>query len=323
MLPAPGGGRRRAVHSGWGRNPLPAVAEPAVHRRLGHPHQRHARPRRRAAQPTARRSDGPHCGGTVRSRRMPRVPAHSAHRRADSAVLAARYRGRRWPHRRPYSGSIAGRHGTAARRRTRFGVGRVRAVPPGGVEFARCMERAGVAGVPAVKAVTRLAAELRRRRARAANSRARRAAVLVTGPLGLCFLPAFLALGVAPVLECRLDAHRVVATGVVRPYAGVMGTRISGRVPADRLSRARWASFPELPEHDEGKGDVGDSLSRCHVLQPAAIQPPPPGPTGWNRGEITWPPGSTLRASGSFAVSGGLQHASVEQVGAQDVAGVG
>ncbi|MGK4908691.1 type II secretion system F family protein [Streptomyces sp. PHES57] len=71
---------------------------------------------------------------------------------------------------------------------------------PWGVEFARCMERAGVAGVPAVEAVTRLAAELRRRRARAANTRARRAAVLVTGPLGLCFLPAFLALGVAPVL---------------------------------------------------------------------------------------------------------------------------
>ncbi|MFF9560610.1 hypothetical protein ACF1DY_32940 [Streptomyces albus] len=48
---------------------------------------------------------------------------------------------------------------------------------PWGVEFARCMERAGVAGVPAVEAVTRLAAELRRRRARAANTRARRAAV--------------------------------------------------------------------------------------------------------------------------------------------------
>ncbi|WP_051803673.1 hypothetical protein [Streptomyces albus] len=44
-------------------------------------------------------------------------------------------------------------------------------------EFARCMKRGGVAGVPAVEAVTRLAAELRRKRARAANTRARRAAV--------------------------------------------------------------------------------------------------------------------------------------------------
>ncbi|WP_307842728.1 type II secretion system F family protein [Streptomyces sp. RK75] len=71
---------------------------------------------------------------------------------------------------------------------------------PWGVQFARCMERAGVAGVPAVESVTRLAAELRGGRARAASSRARRAAVLVTGPLGLCFLPAFLTVGVVPVL---------------------------------------------------------------------------------------------------------------------------
>ncbi|UNZ21809.1 type II secretion system F family protein [Streptomyces sp. 891-h] len=71
---------------------------------------------------------------------------------------------------------------------------------PWGMEFARCMERAGVAGVPAAESVTRLAAELRGSRARAASSRARRAAVLVTGPLGLCFLPAFLAVGVVPVL---------------------------------------------------------------------------------------------------------------------------
>ncbi|MGP3979099.1 type II secretion system F family protein [Streptomyces sp. 8N114] len=71
---------------------------------------------------------------------------------------------------------------------------------PWGVEFARCMERAGTAGVPAVESVTRLAAGLRGSRARVAASRARRAAVLVTGPLGLCFLPAFLAVGVVPVL---------------------------------------------------------------------------------------------------------------------------
>ncbi len=69
-----------------------------------------------------------------------------------------------------------------------------------GVEFARCMERAGAAGVPAVESVARLATELRGSRARVAGSRARRAAVLVTGPLGLCFLPAFLTVGVVPVL---------------------------------------------------------------------------------------------------------------------------
>lgn len=34
----------------------------------------------------------------------------------------------------------------------------------------------------------------------AAEARAQRAAVLITGPLGLCFLPAFLVLGIAPVV---------------------------------------------------------------------------------------------------------------------------
>lgn len=71
---------------------------------------------------------------------------------------------------------------------------------PGSEGFVRSMERAGTAGAPAVDQVTRLTGELRARRARAASTRARRAAVLVTGPLGLCFLPAFLAVGVAPVV---------------------------------------------------------------------------------------------------------------------------
>lgn len=71
---------------------------------------------------------------------------------------------------------------------------------PGATELARCLERAGTVGVPAVESVGRLAAECRARRARGATERARRAAVLVTGPLGLCFLPAFLLAGVVPVV---------------------------------------------------------------------------------------------------------------------------
>lgn len=71
---------------------------------------------------------------------------------------------------------------------------------PGSEAFVGSMARAGTAGVPAVDQVTRLTGELRARQAREASARARRAAVLVTGPLGLCFLPAFLAVGVAPVV---------------------------------------------------------------------------------------------------------------------------
>nr|WP_236680736.1 type II secretion system F family protein [Streptomyces sp. 9-7] len=71
---------------------------------------------------------------------------------------------------------------------------------PGAEELARCMERAGISGVPAVESVSRIAAALRTERDRAAAARARRAGVLVTLPLAGCFLPAFLLLGVAPVL---------------------------------------------------------------------------------------------------------------------------
>ncbi|MFG2826311.1 type II secretion system F family protein [Streptomyces sp. NPDC048434] len=71
---------------------------------------------------------------------------------------------------------------------------------PGAEGLARCMERAGISGVPAVESASRVAAELRAEQARAATARARRAGVLVTLPLSACFLPAFLALGVAPVL---------------------------------------------------------------------------------------------------------------------------
>lgn len=71
---------------------------------------------------------------------------------------------------------------------------------PGCETLARCMERAGTAGVPAVESVTRFANESRARTSRTAAARARRAGVLVTAPLGLCFLPAFLAVGVAPVV---------------------------------------------------------------------------------------------------------------------------
>ncbi|WP_275463628.1 type II secretion system F family protein [Streptomyces noursei] len=71
---------------------------------------------------------------------------------------------------------------------------------PGAEALARCLERAGTSGAPAVEPVSRIAAELRAEWGRAAAARARRAGVLVTLPLSGCFLPAFLVLGVAPVL---------------------------------------------------------------------------------------------------------------------------
>ncbi|WP_461297490.1 type II secretion system F family protein [Streptomyces harbinensis] len=71
---------------------------------------------------------------------------------------------------------------------------------PGAAGLARRLELAGSSGAPAVAAVAAEAVECRGQRRRAAQTTARRAAVLVTGPLGLCFLPAYLLIGVAPVV---------------------------------------------------------------------------------------------------------------------------
>lgn len=71
---------------------------------------------------------------------------------------------------------------------------------PGAAGLARCLERAGVTGAPAAEPVARLAEGLRAERARNAVARAQRAQVLITAPVGLCFLPAFLVVGVVPVV---------------------------------------------------------------------------------------------------------------------------
>ncbi|WP_405778360.1 type II secretion system F family protein [Streptomyces sp. NBC_00859] len=71
---------------------------------------------------------------------------------------------------------------------------------PGAASLAGCLERAASTGAPAADPVARIAAGLRAERARAAKDKAGRAGVLITGPVGLCFLPAFLAVGVVPVV---------------------------------------------------------------------------------------------------------------------------
>lgn len=71
---------------------------------------------------------------------------------------------------------------------------------PGAGPLARLLERADESGLPAAGPVARLAAEARAEWTRTATARARRAAVLITAPVGLCFLPAFIAVGVLPVV---------------------------------------------------------------------------------------------------------------------------
>ncbi|MCM1939931.1 type II secretion system F family protein [Streptomyces sp. G3] len=80
------------------------------------------------------------------------------------------------------------------------GAWRGLAAVPGALPLARLLERAEVSGLPAAGPVARLAAQARADWARTTTARARRAAVMVTAPVGLCFLPAFIAVGVLPVV---------------------------------------------------------------------------------------------------------------------------
>ncbi|MGD6744713.1 type II secretion system F family protein [Streptomyces sp. BH106] len=71
---------------------------------------------------------------------------------------------------------------------------------PGADGLVRLLERAGESGAPAAAPVARFATECRAERGRRATTVARRAAVAITAPVGLCFLPAFLVVGVVPVV---------------------------------------------------------------------------------------------------------------------------
>lgn len=71
---------------------------------------------------------------------------------------------------------------------------------PGAHGLARALERAGTTGAPAVGPMSRLAADCRAEQGRQADKRVERATVLATAPLGACYLPAFLLIGVAPVM---------------------------------------------------------------------------------------------------------------------------
>lgn len=64
----------------------------------------------------------------------------------------------------------------------------------------RLARRSAASGAALAQGVTDLAVQSRDDAADAARSAAERASVLIAGPLGLCYLPAFLCLGVVPVV---------------------------------------------------------------------------------------------------------------------------
>ncbi|MGY4709775.1 type II secretion system F family protein [Mycolicibacterium sp. CBM1] len=70
----------------------------------------------------------------------------------------------------------------------------------GGEALRRLARRSASSGSALARAVAELAEESRQGAAHAAAAGAERASVLIAGPLGLCFLPAFVCLGIVPVV---------------------------------------------------------------------------------------------------------------------------
>jgi pilus assembly protein TadC len=64
----------------------------------------------------------------------------------------------------------------------------------------KAARRSGRSGTALAESLIRLATEVRAGAREQSEARAQRAGVLIAAPLGLCFLPAFLAVGVVPVL---------------------------------------------------------------------------------------------------------------------------
>jgi pilus assembly protein TadC len=69
-----------------------------------------------------------------------------------------------------------------------------------GEALLRLARRSALSGAALAQGVAELADQSRREAADAAAAAAERAAVLIAAPLGLCYLPAFLCLGIVPVV---------------------------------------------------------------------------------------------------------------------------
>ena len=90
--------------------------------------------------------------------------------------------------------------------------------PPGPVDahvdaLLRLARRSASSGAALAGGVVELAAQSRHDAAHAATAAAERAGVLIAGPLGLCFLPAFVCLGIVPVVAGL--AGKVLGSGLL------------------------------------------------------------------------------------------------------------
>ncbi|MBY0441888.1 MAG: type II secretion system F family protein [Mycobacteriaceae bacterium] len=77
----------------------------------------------------------------------------------------------------------------------------------------RLARRSASSGAALADGVAELATQSRSDAAQCATAAAERATVLIAGPLGLCFLPAFVCLGIVPVVAGL--AHTVLQSGLL------------------------------------------------------------------------------------------------------------
>jgi pilus assembly protein TadC len=69
-----------------------------------------------------------------------------------------------------------------------------------GEALLRLARRSATSGAALAQGVAELADQSRHAAASTADARAQRASVLIAGPLGLCYLPAFVCLGIVPIV---------------------------------------------------------------------------------------------------------------------------
>lgn len=86
-------------------------------------------------------------------------------------------------------------------------------LPTGALALLRLARRSAASGAVLARGVVELAAETRQGATHAAAAAAERASVIIAGPLGLCFLPAFVCLGLVPVIAGL--ATDVLGTGLL------------------------------------------------------------------------------------------------------------
>ena len=87
------------------------------------------------------------------------------------------------------------------------------AVDPSATALLRMARRSGASGAALAAEVAELAVQCRDDASHEATAAAERAGVLIAGPLGLCFLPAFVCLGIVPVVAGL--AANVLRTGLL------------------------------------------------------------------------------------------------------------